>query len=1561
MRKFYSAFRLLVHIVIISIIAIYTLSYILLSVPGIQDRVRRVGIKELSALLGSPVAIDRIQISPFNKLELFGVYLPDQQGDTLVYANKLSAGIALSDLVFNKELIFTNIQLFGLNARITQAAPDSVTNLQFVIDAFKSKSNQPKEKIKFKINNAIIRRGRIRYDLLSAPPATPGRFDPHHIEVRNLLSKLSIKSFTADSINVAVRRLAFDERSGFSLNRMQFKLESNCHQAILSDFKIQLPGSNIETKPIVATLPDSLSTRRILDETRFSLQIPQALIALGDIAPFVPLLDEIDASVDLTVHLSGTPNNFYVHTFDFDFDRGSLTAHSQIAVKQITDAQNRSIVCDPIALNASTEGLANILQKIPALTDEQRHTIARLGNIQFNGNIANEHRDLTACGTLTTDLGTIHSDITAKQNGTPGTIRYSGLIESKKFNLHGLFAEGNPYGEIIFKVELDSRKARYQAPAGKLAGTINYFEYKGYPYENITLNGEFGDNRYNGTARIDDPNGQIEVKGLAVLKRQESEFDLTMQARDIQVAELKLMPQQKGARLGFNVTARFTGNNLDNAEGTVSIDSLSFTRPDDIFTLDHFSIEAHNRHTPQSIAITSDFLNGWVEGNYKFSTLPQSLKNLITDALPSLLPRPEEAKSTSHHSKRKKKRATQESTPLNDFRFRFTIEPNMHMAQVFDLPITFTDRATIEGEMNSTRNTAVVTGEIPHLWYKKSHIEDSFISARKDSTDMYLSVETNTYNKKQVRTTWSLRSKAHNDNLDLVLNWNNDTQSTFYGELNTSTTFVRTPDENQLQIHTRINPSTLIFNDTIWKMKPADLTFADKRVEIHNFEISHSPQYILIDGVASAQDDDKLDIKLNDVDLDYIFGTLNIKHVSFGGNATSNLVASHLFTPAPRLSTEQFDVKNFAYNGAVFGDLHLFSMWDNDNQGILMKGFVENPEEKQTYIDGYIFPTKDSLALSFDPDRLNIAFLRPFVETVMTDLSGVASGHIDFYGRFKALNVTGDAYVENFNFGIGYLNTRYTLTDSIHLSPTRIWFDNVTVYDKLRHTAKGSGWLSHHNFKDLTYEIAITNARDFLAYDMTERQSPIYYGTIYGTGSAVIKGEPGYNRIDVNMATGDQSKFTFVLSGTEAAGEYDFITFTNSSHSQVKESEALADSTAIKNNARMLEESQVEGNSILSLNLQIEATNQARMNLVMDKSTGDMIKATGHGSILLEYNSMDDDMKLYGSYVLEKGSYNFSLQDIITRDFSIKEGSRVSFHGDPMATDLDISAIYSLTANLLDLDETFANDKELTRTTVPVQTILNVAGDVRRPDLSFDIAFPTLTQDVDRRVRSIISTNDMMNRQIIYLLALNRFYTPDFMNMGQSRNNELVSVASSTLSSQLGNILGQLSDNWNISPNFRSEKGDFSDMEVDLALSSQLLNNRLIFNGNFGYRDNTLNNNTFIGDFDLEYLLNKSGTIRLKAYNHYNDQNYYIKSALTTQGVGIMLRHDFNRWGDLFKRNTAPATILPDTTRQAAPTTPEAPTDSTRHATPESPALPADSISGGMVQPALKPSEPEEE
>lgn len=170
-----------------------------------------------------------------------------------------------------------------------------------------------------------------------------------------------------------------------------------------------------------------------------------------------------------------------------------------------------------------------------------------------------------------------------------------------------------------------------------------------------------------------------------------------------------------------------------------------------------------------------------------------------------------------------------------------------------------------------------------------------------------------------------------------------------------------------------------------------------------------------------------------------------------------------------------------------------------------------------------------------------------------------------------------------------------------------------------------------------------------------------------------------------------------------------------------------------------------------------------------------------------------------------------------------------------------------------------------------------------------------------------------MNRQIVYLLALNRFYTPDYMGTDGS-NNELASVASTTLSTQLSSMLGELTPGWSFSPYFRTERGDFSDMEVDLALSSTLLNNRLVLNGNLGYRDRATSSTTFIGDFDIEYMLNRSGTLRLKAYNHFNDQNYYLRSALTTQGVGIIFKRDFNHFlPGIFRRKKGTAKSRPGT------------------------------------------------
>ena len=255
----------------------------------------------------------------------------------------------------------------------------------------------------------------------------------------------------------------------------------------------------------------------------------------------------------------------------------------------------------------------------------------------------------------------------------------------------------------------------------------------------------------------------------------------------------------------------------------------------------------------------------------------------------------------------------------------------------------------------------------------------------------------------------------------------------------------------------------------------------------------------------------------------------------------------------------------------------------------------------------------------------------------------------------------------------------------------------------------------------------------------------------------------------------------------------------------------------------------------------------------------------------------------------------------MNKEFKIQNGSRVTFPGNFSNADLNINAIYSIpSVNLRDLDESFATMASMNRTTLPVDCKLNVTGQLSAPQIGFDIEVKNTSDDVQALVHNLIGTQEMLNREVLYLLLFNRFYTPEYASASQNNTgSQLSSFASSSLTSQLNNLLGHVSDNFTLGTNFRSDKGDFTDMEMDLSLTTRLWGDRLILNGNLGYRDPAnrvgLHNNTnsFIGDFDVEFLINTSGTLRAKAYSHYNERDYSINNALTTQGIGFIARKDF--------------------------------------------------------------------
>lgn len=1494
MRKFFRIIKRIFQISVLTPGALYALLYIITSLPAVQDKLRERGETMLSETLCVPVDITRIEFSPFNRIELFGVTLPDRQGDTLLYANKIGVGVDVIRLITEERISLNNIQLFGLDVHITKETPSSPTNLQFIIDAFSPEGKRGARPIDLRINSALIRRSRLRYDVLSEPHTDLHRFDANHISVHELTANLALKAFDNDTIDAHIKRLSFKEQSGLHVERLTLRTQGNRHGAKLAQFSLQLPHTKLSTEQAVVEWGNITDIEQMLDSAHVELEIDHSRIVLSDLSPLLPSLRQFHSPIEVSCQIAGNADDIQIADITLDMGDGDVRFHTAATLKNILHRENLYIDCSPLRIETSAIGARSIGVNLGIEDDATMEMLTALSDVEFDGNINGHLSNINAVARLHSGIGDVQIESVLNADTSFSAIQCQAHVKTEGINLKPIVGATSKIGVVALNIDVNATTQKKKLYSTQVRGKIDKVEYNQYTYSDITINGLYEDNNYNGHITLNDPNGYIDIDGKLQLKEEQKSADIAICCNQADLAAFNLLPQSKGNILSFDGDISLTGDKIENLNGYIHIDDIVYGDSINNVVCDRLYIKTENDTFPQKITIESDYAEGYIQGTYNTANLVQSLQVMMQPVVPSLIPASVPKVS--------------EISTENNFEWYMTFTPNVQMSQILELPFTLTDTACIDGYLYGTNQKARLHVSAPYIWIGKTHMEKMDIAINQHDGKMDCDIQTGIINHlKDITTTWHITGDAHNDQIDLGIGWESNTAATFNGNIVLNAQLSRNANnKEQVDIGVEIEPTDIIINDTVWNIKAADVSVKEKEIAVNGIEISRPLQHIYIDGKISENASDTLYVELQDINLDYVFETLNIDFVTFGGRATGRVDAANLFSPTPHIATKSLDIRDFSYNDAVFGDLSLMSNFDLNEMSILLKGIINNKRGQESIVDGYIYPTRDSLSIAFDVDHVPLKFIRPFVGTILSDVDGEASGEIVLEGHFERIYIYGDAYAYDFSFGVPFINTRYHLSDSVHFSQDAIMFNDITVYDEYGNTAKAHGELHHKYFTNLDYDIKIYDTDNIEVFNVPHTPGAMFYGNIYGSGDVSIKGNDYRTDIDVKMTTDRNSAFTYALTNTLSAIDYPFLSFTNKR--EPKEEPVISiisqrDSAVIRNNNIMLkaQKPQIPLNT-LYLTLEANITPVADITLVMNEMTGDEMKVNGEGVLRMEYNTATNDIMMFGSVEINRGKYNFSIEDLIRRNFTINSGSSVTFQGNPMNAQLDIDATYSLQANLADLDKSFAQDSELTRTTVPVDTKLIIQGDLMKPEIGFDIELPTLSADMESKMRSIVSTDEMMRRQIIYLLALNTFFTPEFNSGGNTgSNNELSAMATSALSSSLGSLMGQFSENWNISPNLRSEQGDFTDIEVDLYLSSQLLNNRLIFNGNIGYRDSRYSSTNFIGDFDIEYLLNESGTLRLKGYNHFNDRNYTLRTALTTQGIGIVYKHDFNTWANFFE------------------------------------------------------------
>ncbi len=1461
----------------------YLTAILLLHIPAMQRTFAEWVSRALSQHLDTEVSIGRINPGLLNRVIIDDILIFDRQGEEMIRAPRGTAKFQWAPL-FEGKVIVNSVQLFGARIHLYRKRPDEAPNYRFLTEAFASNDTTP-SRLHLRINTILIRRGELTHHL-HYEPATPGRFNPAHLHVSDFNVTASLRQFSPDSLNVTVKRFSFKEHSGAELKELSFKLTANSQGARLTDFALALPHSRLEIPFITADfdgLPTATPMSRWLPTLQYEGVLGPSRLLPADLSAFVPALKHFNAPLFCQARFVGAPHStllqdlrIYNQAQDISLKAdGRLSFWDEQRFALSASAHIEDFVWKVSAHEFLAKNLSTDAFSLPPI-------LVQLGDLDFQGRIGYENGSAEADGVLRTTPGAL-----ALSGTFAGGSDLKASLKGEKFRLDRLLSPPmtqSPFGALTFAVNLSGKLQKGQHPDLRAEAQISEFTYKNYPYQGVSAQLHYQGKSVGGTLHMNDPNGKINLTGELVFPLSSPFLQVTADIQRLSPHHLNFTTGYEDTRFSGTVSMGYQGDFPENGTARLLLSELQMHTPEGEYQINDISFESRPQNGEKHLRLTSDFVNAQVDGRFRFATLSNTLQGLLQRHLPSAFPTPASAKSLVG----------------DELSFQVDINNVEPLQKVTGMPLYVPLPASLKGSLNGTTGQVNLSALIPELEYDTELLKDIELQCRNegDSLTSHLSLQRRMGD---AMVSLDLQAIAGSDLLHTMLSWDNNRPTQMKGAFSAHTHFAHHAPGRML-CNTRINPTQIVVNDTLWDIHSGAVNLINyEQVKVDSIHISQADRHLTVHGIASTQESDSVTVTLKDINVKYVLDLLNFDAVEFGGEASGK---AYLCRPFNALDVKaDLLIRNFTFNKGHMGDMSVQGGWDNEEKHIFLSALMKDSLARHTTrVNGTITPgrgEKGGLNLDIDTKRINLYFLNQYTDGLFSNVQGRASGRALLFGPFKRLDLTGDLLIEEARLKVDALNCHYHLQgDSVHMTPGKFSLPAGRVYDfrggpnHHDHYADVSGSLKHEGFSDMNYKFDF-QARNLLCYDFKDFGDEVFYGTVYGTGPVTLDGEPGRLTLNVNLTPEKNTTFTYNGSSPETLIDNRFITFYSAREEAAKRHTG-AGYIAAEEPLQYIPESDTY------LNFDLHITPDATINVQMDAKSGDQITLYGSGNLHAEYYNKGN-FTMRGTYGVEYGRYNLSLQNVIRKDFLFRPGGTIMFDGAPFDGELNLLAAYSIpSVSLYDLSP----NSTFSKSNVQVNCLINIGGKVEKPDIKFDFEIPNVNEDEQQRVRALI-TEEEKNMQIIYLLGIGRFYTYDYNNPDQSQSDVAMrSLLSSTMSGQLNHTLANIigNHNWNIGTSFNPGQTGGNDMDVSGLLSGRLLNNRLLINGNFGYRENQMNNSNFVGDFDLQWLLRPNGNVSLKAYSETNDR-YFTKSTLTTQGLGFMFKKDFNNWTEFFRSN----------------------------------------------------------
>lgn len=1452
----------------------------LIQVHSVQTFLAHKASAILSSKLHTRVEIGSLDIQFFKKIVLEDVYIEDLHHDTLLYSKRIKFGIGDFDNQKHR-LNFNDIVLINTKAKLIKYKADEDLNLQFIIDAFTSKDTTHKQSSPWDIGFSSVTlvntdfTYRSEHDTLITSGVN--YFD---LRTNNVNGSFSDVRIQRDTIFGTIEYLSAFEKSGFILENLSSYVKVSPVGIQMDELKIKTAESTIATD-LTFSYERWRDFTDFINKVKLKAEFNHSHIEMNDISYFAPQLKGLYRNLNVSGQINGKINDLRGKNMDI-FLGGSTHFIGDVTLTGLP-------VIDETLIYLNVESLTtnyNDLKQLPIPPFENRNTldipynISKLGNIKFKGTFTGLYNDFYAYGDFSSALGKLSTDLSVSHNQEKNKEFYKGKLKSKDFDFGKFFGTSkNTLGKVTANVEIDGSGFTLEDVAASLKGTINSLYFNNYTYNNIVIEGNVARKIFKGKLNVKDENIDFDFIGSVDFTQKLPSLDFITTLNKADLGALHFLNTTKKTDLSTQLIINVTGNNIDNLKGKINFDNTIYKQDNEIYKVSVFNLVSGEENGQKSIEIFSDFVDAKVKGNFKVLDLPICIENLLNNYLPNYF-----------------QTRIEKNIAAQSFEYRFLFKKTDAVTRLFVPQLTIAPKTLIKGDFNSTTNQFSLTGNSGKLTFSNFSLINWTINASTSDKLLFTTgCEHLFINDSTSLRDFNVVTSTKNDSVNLSITWDNKTQKEYKGDISAFLHF----DSNSI-IKFKVLPSRFVMADSVWNISRSNEIVIDSNyITVKDFTLEHADQSIALNGIVSENKNDQLKLQFSNFNLAnlnlYItFTGINLRGRVNGESSISNLYDNMLF-----LSDNTFT--SLYINDNEIGNGSVESIWDNAKDGLYLHGSFTKGIVPNIVFSGNYYPKKeeDNIDMKLDLQAMQMQLFEPFIKEYCSDFKGFFAGNVSINGSLKKPKISGNLNVNAKKIRVNYLNTTYNFSHDIIIDNNSFGVQNMIIYDINHNKAEVTGKLYHDNFKNFQLDFDM-NAKKFMCLNTTEINNNLYYGKAFVSGIVNIYGFTDNISIDANLKTEkvtpqdksdklnvlsnvEMTKFYIPLSRPEEVSQNNFITF-------VKKDTGIK----FQNNYRV----QLGG---LELNLALDVTPDAEVQLIFDQKVGDIIKSRGNGAIKLEINTQGN-FKMFGDYIIESGDYLFTLQNIINKKFDLQKGGTIKWSGIPYKADINFRAVYKARASLKPF---FPEDSTgIYKKRYPVDLNLAMTGDLLSPQINFDIGLPTIDASARQTVLSYVNTEAEVNRQVFSLLVLNSFVTPyQLINAGGGPTVGSAAGANTSelLSNQLSNMLSKISKDFDVGVNYRPGDAITKD-ELELALSTQLFNDKLTVDGNVGTNNKNQNSNTIVGDVNVEYKITDDGKVRIKAFNKANDNNQIYSNGPYTQGVGIFYREEFNTIAELYKR-----------------------------------------------------------